>query len=250
MLRGCATQGPERVLQPLGQGNEALATEHHTGLLPAGERQSEMVEPVVEPNTGDGDGKFRGIGEVRQALLTGRMFLPEDHIPLRTVQRLPQAHAALQRAAQLSGELGMAPLHLKQHTDRPQSRCGPQHRHDLALPEARERVRTAPATWRAVLPGHPGIDIEPPAGTGAKTCLGRRHLAGVGSSVMHLQLRLLISDVCAGHEEALFWGVEDLAIPTLRHGVAGGLPKGTAPTPGSPTVGLRPTSGRPRRHPS
>jgi hypothetical protein len=49
MLRGCATQGPERVLQPLGQGNETLAAQHHPRVLPTGERQAEMVQPVLEP---------------------------------------------------------------------------------------------------------------------------------------------------------------------------------------------------------
>ena len=62
------------------------------------------------------------------------MFLAEDHLPLRAVQRLPQADPALQRAAQNIGEPGVAALHLAQHGDRPQSGAGQQHRHDLALP--------------------------------------------------------------------------------------------------------------------
>lgn len=102
-----------------------------------------MAAPLLDA-LGDGDGKFRGNGEV----LTGRMRLPEDHIPLWTVQRLPQAHAALHRAAQLSGEPRMAPLHLPQHTDRPQSRCGLQHRHNLALrPVLPSSVQRCNSQW-------------------------------------------------------------------------------------------------------
>jgi hypothetical protein len=36
----------------------------------------------------------------------------------------------------------------------------------------------------------------------------------VGSTEVHVQLRLLISDVFAGHAEDLFWAVKNLAIPT------------------------------------
>jgi hypothetical protein len=34
MLERCAAQGPERVLQAFGQGNEALATQHDVRELP------------------------------------------------------------------------------------------------------------------------------------------------------------------------------------------------------------------------
>ena len=112
-------------------------------MLPAGERQAEVVEPMIQRHAGDGDAKRRRIGEIRQALLTRRMFLAEDHLPLRAVQRLPQADPALQRAAQNIGEPSVAALHLAQHGDRPQSRAGQQHRHDLALPILGQRIGTS-----------------------------------------------------------------------------------------------------------
>src|SRR5690349_5222466 len=88
----CPAEGPESVLQSLGQGDEALAPEHHLGVLPAGERQTKVIEPMRERLAGDADAQFRSIGEVGQALLPGRMSLAEDHLPLWAMQRLPGAH--------------------------------------------------------------------------------------------------------------------------------------------------------------
>ena len=47
----------------------------------------------------------------------------------------------------------------------------------------------------------------------AEARLGGGGLAGVGSAEVHVQFRLLIGDVFAGHGE-LFSGVENPAIPT------------------------------------
>jgi hypothetical protein len=44
MLAGSCTESPERVLQALGGGNIALATEDHVGMLKAGAGQAKMIE--------------------------------------------------------------------------------------------------------------------------------------------------------------------------------------------------------------
>jgi hypothetical protein len=44
-----------------------------------------MVQPVLEPHVSNRHAEFRSVGEVRQTLLTGRVFLPEDDVPLRTM---------------------------------------------------------------------------------------------------------------------------------------------------------------------
>ena len=48
MLGGNAARLPERVLQPVCQGGEALAALDHLGMLPAREGEGEVVEPVLE----------------------------------------------------------------------------------------------------------------------------------------------------------------------------------------------------------
>jgi hypothetical protein len=106
--------------------------------------------------------------------------------------------AALQGAAQINGEAGVAALHLAQHSDQLQPWCGPQHRQDLTLPERRQRVR--PATTTRLCPqGHPKTRIEPCSGAAADTCSGRGDLPGLRSVEVHVQFRLLVDDVCAGH---------------------------------------------------
>ena len=47
VLARCAAERPQGILQALGQGHEALAAQHHLGMLPAGERQPEVIEPMV-----------------------------------------------------------------------------------------------------------------------------------------------------------------------------------------------------------
>ena len=145
VLQRCATQGPQGVLQALGQGHETLAAEHHAGMLPAGERQAEVVEPMIERHAGDGDAKRRGIGEIRQALLTRRMLLAEDHLALRAMQRLPQADPPLQRAAQIIGEPAWRRCISRSTVIGRRPGTGQQHRHDLAAPNTLPADRDADA---------------------------------------------------------------------------------------------------------
>ena len=44
VLFGHAAERPQRVLQPLGQRDEALAAEHDMGVFEAGERQAKMID--------------------------------------------------------------------------------------------------------------------------------------------------------------------------------------------------------------
>ena len=63
---------------------------------------------------------------------------------------------------------------------------------------------------------------------------------------VHVQLRLLIGDVSAGHGGDLFWGVESPAIPARLTELQAGPQGETVPTPGPAygraTPNLRPTS--------
>ena len=56
---------PEGVLQTLGQGDVALATQHHMGVLEARVGQPKVIEPVIEGLAGHRDGKVSHVGEVR-----------------------------------------------------------------------------------------------------------------------------------------------------------------------------------------
>jgi len=111
---------PQGILQSLSQGNEAFTAEHHFSMLPAGERQPEVIEPVGQADAGDGDAERVGVGEVRQTLLFWRVHLTEDHVAFRPVHRLPDMHPALQGAAGRGGEIAMPTQHLAHDADRTQ----------------------------------------------------------------------------------------------------------------------------------
>ena len=89
MLARGATERPQRVLQPLGQGDEALAAEHDMGMLEAGIGQPEVVEPVIQRGPGDGDAEIAHVGEVGQPHPAGLMDLAEDDLLLLAVQGAP-----------------------------------------------------------------------------------------------------------------------------------------------------------------
>jgi hypothetical protein len=46
------SQCPQCVLQAFRERHEALAAEHDVSMLEARERQSEVIEPMIEPHTG------------------------------------------------------------------------------------------------------------------------------------------------------------------------------------------------------
>src|SRR5689334_24717800 len=109
---------------------------------------------MVQRGTSDAYAELHRIGEIRQSLLTRRMLLTKDHLPLRAMQRLPVADPPLQRASQIVGKARMPALHLQQQGNRTQSRRGPQHWYDLAVPILRQWIRPSPPTWRPLLRRH------------------------------------------------------------------------------------------------
>src|SRR5512135_1755094 len=130
MLQRGATQYPQRVLQPLRQGHEALAAQHALGVLPAGEGQAEVIEPMIERRAGDADAAIGHAGKIGQPEPTRRMLLPEDDVLLGTVERPPSADAPLQRAPDTGADLGMAPPDLVKDGDRPQPGDALEQRYD------------------------------------------------------------------------------------------------------------------------
>ena len=89
---------PQRVLQTVRQGGEALAAEHHLGMLPTRVGECEVVEAVLERLAGDCDAEPGRVGEVGQRPVAGRMDLAEDDLALGPVPRLPGPDAPLEGA--------------------------------------------------------------------------------------------------------------------------------------------------------
>ena len=59
MLPRRPAERPQGILQPFGQGDEALAAEHDMGVLEAGIGQPEVIEPMIERLAGDRDTQAR-----------------------------------------------------------------------------------------------------------------------------------------------------------------------------------------------
>src|SRR4051812_43360637 len=119
LARGAAER-PERVLQALGEGDEALAPENHMRVLEAGVSEPEVVKPVIQPHAGDRDAEIGHVGEVRQPDPAGLMGLPEDDLLLLAMDGAPRSDATLNRAPDARAELRMTPDDLLEDRDRPQ----------------------------------------------------------------------------------------------------------------------------------
>ena len=102
MLGGDATstaQRPQCILQAFRERHKALAAEYHMGMFEAGERQPEVVEPMIERLACDGDAEPAHVGKVRQAQPSRRMLLAKDHVAVGTVERTPAGDPAPRSAA-------------------------------------------------------------------------------------------------------------------------------------------------------
>ena len=120
-------------------------------MLVARERQAEMIEAVIERHAGDGDAEPVRLGEVRQAEPPRFVHLAKDHVALWTVHGAPAADTPLEGPPDPIGQVGVAASHLLEDRNRPDPRRRGQQRHDLALEEGGQGVRSAPSTRRGAL---------------------------------------------------------------------------------------------------
>ena len=135
---------------------------------------------MIEPDARNRDAQPAGIGKIRQAEATGFVLLPENHIAGRALDGAPAAHPPLQRAADAKLEIGMAAADLVEHGNGAHLRRGLQERHDLGVPDRRQRVGPPPVAWLLLLGWGSRVSLYPVAGGLGKTCLGSGHRHGVG----------------------------------------------------------------------
>jgi len=157
-----------------------------------------VIEPVIERLAGNRDAKRARVGEVGEAEAAGRVLLAEDHFLLRPRQSAPSPHAPLQRAPDIGIEIEMAAAKLLQHRDRANARRRFEDRHDLALPNINERIRSAAAARHIFLRRQARIGLDPVTARGRDTGFGGGDGDVVGVSEIHEEPHLVIVDALAG----------------------------------------------------
>jgi hypothetical protein len=165
MLLGRAAQRPQCLLQTFGQSHDTLAAEHDMAVLEAGEGEPEVVEPMVERLTGNGNAEVVHAevvhdGEIRQAKPSRLMPLAEDHVLLRPMDGPPGADPTLEGATYAGTEIGMTAQHLLELGDRTEGRRRLQHRHELLVPQTRVWIRSVTTTDGFLDRGQIGILVD------------------------------------------------------------------------------------------
>jgi hypothetical protein len=113
-------------------------------VLEARTRQPEVVEAVIELDPRDSHRQITHLSKIRQSHPPRLLHLAEDHFPILPVQGAPLADPPFHRPAYAVRQLWMAPLHLLEHRNCPQTRRRLQHRHDLGIKNTHQRIRSAP----------------------------------------------------------------------------------------------------------
>ena len=204
VLARCATEHPQRVLQPFGQRDIALAAEDDVSVLKARAGQPEMIQTVIQRNTRHGDAQAVHLGEIGQAEATRLMHLTEHDVTFLAMLSAPVANTSLQRTAHAAREVWMAPKHLVKYRYGPDARSGLEQRDDLGVKDRSQGISTATRTWCLLLRWQSPVLIDAitrgGAEPGACACLGRLFLA----SVLHIgSLHLVVVDVTPGHRSLL-----------------------------------------------
>ncbi len=216
MLQRGPAERPQRILQTLRQGHEALTSEHDMSMFPAREGQAEVIEPVIERHTSDADAVIAHVGEIGQSQPTRRMLLPEDDVLLGPIQRPPAADAPLQGTADTEAYLGMVAPDLVKNGHWPQAWCALQQRHHLAIPNLSQRIATSAAARCFLLRRQPWILFDAIGGGGAEPGFGRGNGRRLGLAETHIQPHLAVGDVAAGQAAVPHWREEPASYPADR----------------------------------
>jgi hypothetical protein len=110
---------------------------------------------------------------------------------------MPTLDAALQRAADVGIEVGVAPAQLLENADDANPRRGLQDRHDFGVPVRFERVWPSPPPRLRFDGGQTGIGLDPIPCRGRECRPSRGGLDGKRFSILHVEPHLAVGDVDA-----------------------------------------------------
>lgn len=153
MLPRRPAQRPQSILEPLGEGDEALAAEHDMGMGETRVSQPEVIETVIERGTRDCDAQCVHVGEIRQAPIARRVSLTEDHLLFRAAPRAPGAHAPFDGATDPRRQIRVSTAHLLEYSHGAQRGRGFQQRANVGLEQFPQRIGPASAARGLLLRG-------------------------------------------------------------------------------------------------
>lgn len=113
-------------------------------MLKARTDEPEVIQAVVQGDTGHRDTQAMHVREVRQPEATGMVHLTKDDITLLAVHSSPCAYAPLKRTAR--GKSGLAPEHLLQYRHGPYAWSRLQQRNDLRVKYLGQGIRASAPT--------------------------------------------------------------------------------------------------------
>lgn len=196
---GAPPSRPQCVLQPLGERDVALAAEDDVRVLEARAGQAEVVQPVVQSDTGHRDAQAAHRGEVRQPQAARLVHLAEHDVAVLAVDGAPRADASLQGAPHAACQAGMPSQHLLQHGHRSNRWRGLQKWNDLGIGDLGQGVRAPPLARRLLLRWQARIVLEAVCRGGAESSTGGRSGRPFGESVLRVKPHLVVVDVSSGH---------------------------------------------------
>jgi hypothetical protein len=114
--------------------------------------ERKLIEPMRKSHAADRDAELAGVGEIRKALATRRMFLHEEHLAFASVCRAPLPQTALERAKRAWPVFAWVPtLEFFQERDGVELGVGLQQRQEFGFPDCGQRIRArTPAARRAL----------------------------------------------------------------------------------------------------
>ena len=214
MLARRATECPERVLQPFGQRDIALAAENDVSVLKARAGQAKVIQAVFQRDTRHGDAQAVHLGEVGQPQATGLVYLTEHDVTLLAMECAPVANTPLECAAHVAREVGMAPKHLVQYGHRPDAGSGLEQRDDLGFEDRGQGIGPAAPAGRLLLRWQSPVLFDAIARGGAEPGARSRLSWPFLESVLHVEPHLMVVDVSAGQLQPPLY-MEELFIPDL-----------------------------------
>jgi hypothetical protein len=116
LVRG-STKRPKRVLKPFSQSDIALTAQNHMGVLKAAVGKTKVIQAMAQRIPRNGHTQLVHVGEIGQPHFARFMFLPENHLLLGAVLRLPGADPSFQSAAKACTQLRMPPLNFFKDSD-------------------------------------------------------------------------------------------------------------------------------------